>query len=491
MTSAEVQSKLLELQALKLRLADVESRQYLFMDSGPKDSEGKTKGDKQREFHGSTARIRGLYTGNRWGKSSLVCNEFIWHCNKRHPFKEVPARPYRLRACADGWKVGVEGLMIPLFQRWVDPDDLVGGSWSDAYRQGDHTLTFRDGSTIQFMSYEIADTGRDAQKFAGVDLDGFWHDEASPYTVWEENMARIVDRNGWAVNTLTPVLGESWEYDGIYQRWQNGEPGFACWTGSTYENQLLDKTAIDDILGNIEDPLMREIRLYGVWRSIAGAVYPEFADRHIIPYNFQRVLQATRYIVIDPAPSKPTAVVWFGVGEDNQAFAYRDARLSGRIEWIVDQIRDLSKKDGGIYKILFDPNWDYEDKQFGTNVQREYEKCGMAIHKASDDKWGGIEQVKKALAGDALDNRPRFVVMDNCERLIWEFKHYRFKPKSPADDNQYKPKTRDVDDDEVTCVRYFLMDNPAYRGSRKAEVYRSHVRIPRHNRMRLRFTGVG
>ena len=175
----------------------------------------------------------------------MVAQEFLWYCTGTHPYKKTPHRAVNMRACADGWKVGVEGLLVPLFKKICDPDTLAGESWDKAYRQGDHTLTFKNGSMIQFMSYETADTGRGAQKFAGVPLDGFWHDEASPYSVWEENMARIVDRNGFAINTLTPVLGETWEYDGVYQRWQSGDPAFQCWTGSIYENELLDEKGPD------------------------------------------------------------------------------------------------------------------------------------------------------------------------------------------------------------------------------------------------------
>lgn len=442
---------------------------------------GGKKGETQVGFHSSRARYRMLATGNRWGKTTTAAQELIWRANKRHPYNAESQikGPVRLRACADGWSRGVEGVMVPLFRDRTDPLDLRGGSFTDAYQNKDHTLHFKDGSYIEFISYEIADTGRGAQKFASVPLDGFWHDEQSPYMVWEENCARIIDRNGFGIITLTPVLGSTWEFDEVYQKWQNGNKSYECWVGSTDENEILDPTVIEEIFGDLSDPVMRDIRRHGTWTTIAGAVYPEFnRERHVVPFAPERVSEAVRrFFVLDPAPSKPSAVGAFGIGAKGDRFQFGEIRVQGTIPERATQIRSHFK-DYTFDRYLCDPNWDYEDKELGLNRYELWQDEGFPLEKASDDKEYGIEIVRKNLSLDPISQEPYFQVMDNCARTIWEFQHYRWKPKTASDDLTYKPKTRDVDDDLVSCVRYFMVAAQAWGGMKPQKATRSKVRRP-------------
>lgn len=52
-------------------------------------------------------------------------------------------------------------------------------------------------------------------------------------------MARLVDRNGYLVLTMTPEAGMTWEEQEILQRWKDGDPDYQVWFFDSRKNPYL------------------------------------------------------------------------------------------------------------------------------------------------------------------------------------------------------------------------------------------------------------
>lgn len=421
----------------------------------------------QVEFHKSPARVRGIFTGNRWGKSFAAAQECnAWACGKGEWFgRKLPKPPVRVRVVGDGYEHGIDKIILPIFRQIVDPADLKGGSWEKSYSAGKHTLKYTNGSTIEFMSYKLADLGKGAQMFAGVALDLLWFDEHGPHSTWEENQARIGERPLHSILTLTPVLGETWEKDEIWDKWQAGDTQYDCFTGKITDNPHLSEQAVADYLASIKDPKMREVRESGIWIAMGGAVYAMWNDDvHFIPYDAERVRRCTKTVLIDPHPSKAEFVLWCGIDSDNSMFAYREYKNRATVREVCDDIRRLSVGED-IRRFFIDPHWGWEDKETSESKASLYQENKIPVQPA----YNGPDHTLYASMRESLDysptlRSPGFAVMDTCSRLRWEFKHNRFKPQTEAMAESDRWKRIKGDDDFLVLAEYYIKSNPVYLG---------------------------
>ena len=70
----------------------------------------------QEAFHQSTTRIRGIYTGNRFGKSWAAAKECDWWATDRHPHRATRPVPCRIRVVGDGFDYGIKEIILPIFK---------------------------------------------------------------------------------------------------------------------------------------------------------------------------------------------------------------------------------------------------------------------------------------------------------------------------------------------------------------------------------------
>jgi len=164
----------------------------------------------------SQAKIRCVFGGNRASKTHIGAMDCIYACLGEHPYRKTTPPIYG-RVCAPKYEDGCKGVILKKFQQLVPHKDLYGGSWDKAWRESSKTLTFAlngnpkvAGSKINFKSGE-----QDINTYGGDDLDFFWMDEHLQEKYFIENIARITDRNGWGLLTMTPEAGQTWEKDFI------------------------------------------------------------------------------------------------------------------------------------------------------------------------------------------------------------------------------------------------------------------------------------
>ena len=339
--------------------------------------------EKQILFHQSKAWVRGLFTGNRFGKTESTVNEAIWWATGRHPYRETPKPPVSVRYYVDGYDgPHLRDVVLPKFRRYLDPVD-IGGTFDEKYKRGDRVITFTNGSTITFLSYNLHDSSRSTQVYAGAEVHLHVFDEHGSIEVYRECGARIGPGvNPEIVVAYTPLLGRAaWEFDEIAMRAERGERGYEVVTGTIWDNTALDEAAIKQYLESLP-PEERDIRERGVWAQIGGLVYPMFDENaDVIPFDPVRVSNATKSLIIDPHPSasKGHHLLWCGVDQNQRMFAYREMNYKMPIPEIADAFRAECRREHAlredIRRFWIDPHWGWKDNETGKSLEIGRASC--------------------------------------------------------------------------------------------------------------------
>src|SRR5574339_490499 len=147
--------------------------------------------EKQCLFHQLQQKKRLYIGGNRSGKSYAAVAEDVWWLTDTHPYRETPALPVRGRVVTVDFTYGLEQIILPLFKILLPASELIDGSWEASYSKSLRVLTLKNGSTVEFMSYE-----QDTEKFAGTSRHFVHYDEEPPMHIFNECNARLVDTAG-------------------------------------------------------------------------------------------------------------------------------------------------------------------------------------------------------------------------------------------------------------------------------------------------------
>lgn len=418
-------------------------------------------GPKPLEFHSSTAKIRGLFGGNRSGKTVCGGAEVVMRATGHHPYQYVKPPPVDWRVVAVDFKDGVEKIVKPEIARWMPPSALQNGSWEDSYDKELRTLTLENGSTIEFMSQE-----QDTEKFAGTSRDGIWYDEEPPRDIYIECQMRLIDKGGVAILTMTPLDGMTFVYDDIYLRAQV-DPTVAVWEMDMSENPYLNSVEIEQILSGltIEE---REARAHGKFVQIGGLIYKEFSHRNIVK-PFIPPKDWLWLASLDHGHNNPTAWGWFAVSPDGRIVLFNEWYKSGHIvSYHAQKVHELNALHGRQPEYYVgDPSIRNVDPITGTSVLIEYVNHGIPIVLGNNDVKAGIDLVKKQIIGlgDPPNNLPILYVTENCVNTIKEHQRYRWSKWATRRGNEDKNKKEEpVKKDDHTCdmVRYALASRPTH-----------------------------
>lgn len=247
---------------------------------------------KQREFWESQAWARVLLGANRSGKSQAGAVETIMWAQYstegrgkdgkcRTPMgRLIPRGPVYLRVVCPELPstLDKEHVQRDKFRLLTPEHWLRGESFLKAYSVMGHTLHFKNGSLIEFMSAE-----QSADKHAGQSIHGIWFDEEMPETIYNENLARLDrDMSAWWF-TYTPIMGLRWIYDKIYL------PALKSTDGRWFLRQIdiednrrnLGRGFIESLESTLSDD-EQELRLRGRYNVNTGLVYDLFSEDHTI-----------------------------------------------------------------------------------------------------------------------------------------------------------------------------------------------------------------
>lgn len=471
--------------------------------------------DKQRDFHSDNAFGRLFLGGNRSGKSVAGTVEAVWWLTDSHPYMDTPPAPVRGRAIGVDFQHGVEQILIPLYKRWVPPETLMGDSWDSAYSLSDRVLKFKNGSTLEFLSYE-----QDMDKHAGTSRHFVHFDEEPPKHIFGENMLRLLDTNGKYWITMTPLLGMTWLYEEHYLPAVEGKKdsaNFSVIEVSTGDNPHINRDALERVMDGIEDKAERQAREHGKFIQLGGKIFKSFdEDIHVIEPMIPPTNWAW-YTSIDSGWNNPTAVLWHAVSPDGTVVTFAEHYAS---EMTVAEhskvIHEREKKWGKQAEIRTgDPAMRQTKESTGTSIQQEYALNGVylaldGVPTGPGSVAIGIARMQQYLRVDSASKKTHWYITADCVKLVEQMKKLRwatYSSKKVEYDNNPQEKIHKKDDHAPDSARYFFTLMPDLRPNDVSETVFSRgpaerpvpydvalsqmLKVAREDPSRLSFTGAG
>lgn len=268
------------LEELKRRNAESRFMSYL----GPQKAS-----EKQIGFFKSEAFGRVILGGNRSGKSMAGALECVmwahWSTIKSvegyaTPLgRSIPRGPVYIRAVCPELPSTLDKPHVQRDKiRMITPAHwLRHENFHKAYSILGHTLHFKNGSLIEFMSSEQA-----VDKHAGQSINAIWFDEEMPQQIYTENIARLDQGGGSWWLTYTPVMGLRWIYDAIYMPALKGENDIELWQVDTEENERnLGRGFIKKMEASLSED-EQQLRLRGRYTVNTGLVYDLFGENNMV-----------------------------------------------------------------------------------------------------------------------------------------------------------------------------------------------------------------
>lgn len=445
---------------------------------------------KQEEFHQSPCLGRYIAGANRAGKSDAEVMEAIWWCTNTHPYLSRPESwghgAIRGRFVVVDLVKGVEDIILPKLKRWCATSDLKNGSFEDSWDSRTYTFTFKNGSTIQFLTHQM-----DLDKHGGVPLHFVFFDEIPPQNIFHENMMRLNDYKGFWVIAATAVGGMGWTYDRIWEPWENDDevslPSgvkkkvrdfLFCIQLKQSDNPYLE-AGVDDrsLYAFTMDEAERQIREEGAFTAKSGFVFPHFKKKtHVLeePLQYHQFRDWAWYSSVDFGWNNPTAWLWHAVAPDGRIYTFAESYGSKitTAEW-AQQIHEREAGFGKQPEVrVGDPAGNQHQMNTGTSVIAEYARRGIYIgtENIPKDPMIGIEKMQSYLQVQPLTgwgrDKPTWMISPNCVNLIRELSRLRwasYESDKKAYDMNAKEEVHKKDDHAFDSAKYFATTMPDLR----------------------------
>ena len=357
------------------------------------------------------------------------------------------------------------------------------------------------GSYLRFNNYR--QFLQDSQIIEGMTAHCIHLEEECPDRLFRTLMARTADYHGRIVLTFTTLQGWTDLVSGLLRGAETVE--------SRYSEYLGMDLPVEQVSANWEDcrihyfwsednpffdsrelrrayskqPLeVRQARLYGVPTKVFQNKFPKF-NPHLnvvktkeLPWVKDADAKVTRYMICDPAGSKPWVMIWVAVDEHDRWWVYREWPDSTAGAWALPHCNNQGKPIGKPgpgqrslgygYKDYADLIEDLEgeeemferlvDPRFGkatvrtaqgeTDMIREMMNFDVVMRPAPGlDIEHGLQKLNDLLSWDDVEpvsetNRPGFYVTEDCENVIYAMMEYSGSSREEACK------------DWVDCLRY-------------------------------------
>ena len=433
---------------------------------------------KQEAFHRSEDYIRLYIGGNRSGKTFGTVAEDIWWASGTHPYQRTPPTPIRGRVVAVDLLQGVNSIILPLFARLMAPSMLINGSWEDSY-SSDRILTFSNGSFIEFMSYEMK-----LEKFAGTSRHFIHYDEEPPKPIYDECQARLVDTEGHAWLSMTPVEGITWVHADLYKPTNTAVdkqliiPG-DDYRGSVYRSPATETTVVEVSMG--ENPHLSEkarerffrgmdeetraAREKGAFVQVGGKIFKSFTkEDHVIPQVLNPAVAFRGwelYMSIDHGWANPTAVLWHAVSPTGEVVTFGEHYKS---EMTIKEHADIIKAKEAAWGIAVpnrtgDPAMKQTTAVTGTSIAFEYSEQGiyLALEGVPRDVETGLARMQQYFRVPK-GGKPKWRITEDCVNFINEMENLHAKlwvSKKARFENNKQEGVHKKDDHAFDSARYF------------------------------------
>lgn len=339
---------------------------------------------KQVEFHKDGHRIKGLFGGNRTGKTVAGAVEAVMHA--------LGDSRYRKLKPSSGWVVSLSGdvqrkVAQAEILRWLPKKEISNilmrhGRKDDPEGSLIEEIRLKNG---QFIGFKTCEQGRES--FQGTSLGWIWFDEEPPEDVFKECWMRVMDTRGDIWFTMTPLKGLTWVYEFIIVNEKNNPNIAPPWFMEWEDNPWLSSEEIKEMEAVMTDE-EREARQYGRFTSLCGFAFPELKrEVHIkkpgiVPDWYKR------YVSLDYGFDS-LAVLWYWVDNFGYARIYRALRKKNLI--ISDAAKEILKFTGSerIEAFYAPPDLWNRRQDTGKSAAMIFYECGVPLTKVSNDREQG------------------------------------------------------------------------------------------------------
>ena len=425
---------------------------------------------KQDLFHRAGGfKRRYARTGNRFGKSTMgAAEDAAWAYGERPWYaKDDPARQVGIP------QRSTKGLI--LVQDWDKANEIFtcqeeGASKGklfqflpkdciqDVILNQRNVVCIRVRSIWGGISSIYLDTVKSYKNNAmgqeSSDWDWIHVDEPIPEEMWIANSRGLIDRDGSAWFTCTPIT-EMWINDmffpGRSARYDLDVPVADAanrkWvmTGSMHDNATLTDAAKKAFIADL--PLDQiESRVNGRPRMLSGQVYKEFDNDHIyyeVPPQWEDMDKPpsdyTIRVGIDTHPRTPHAVLFSATSPLGYVFFWSEIFEACLMSGLIERIR--AHLDGRTALIMHLEKAAYiPHPTTGTSMADELILAGLPVMEASKDLTRGIQAVKQFLKKRDALGKPICYFSNKLLETLREFDRYVWDPNktdSPIDKHDH------------------------------------------------------
>lgn len=203
----------------------------------------------------------------------------------------------------------VKNVQHPAFRKLIPPYQVVKDCSTrssvmvleDPHQRGD--------IMIEFTSYKqplVDKTGHNRMSI--------WYDEQVSEEEFSDGKARVIFEKGDIVSTCTPIDFVTFYYNELFEKARviyrtqtiidflkkeegktypaiqhtDSKLSIAVFWAATDDNPLIDKNEIEDLLMTHDDPVMNNIKRYGLFRAISGKIFSQYDDE-VHTYNGSKI----------------------------------------------------------------------------------------------------------------------------------------------------------------------------------------------------------
>lgn len=427
----------------------------------------------QDAFHRSDCTGRYMSAGNRAGKTTAAVIECIWWCTNTHPFLTRPEKwgrgAIKTRFVVVDIDKGVHGIILPELRRWTTSSMLINGSFEDSWNNSNLTFTFKNGSTIQFLTH-----GMDLDKHGGTAMHLIFFDEIPPRSIFNENMMRLVDYEGRWVIAATSVEGMGWTYEHLWE--PTVEQGSEATDIGIFELSQKDNPHLQTEIGVRGkyyvgmDEQERSIREDGSFVPRSGRVFPSWnVHDHVLAMHMPIPKGWKLYSSTDFGFNNPTAWLWHAVSPDGLVYTFAEHyRSHMTVEEHATEVK-LKEAFWGVDAADITRVGDPAGKQTygttGTSYLVEYSKRGIyiGVEGIPHDVAIGVEIMQQYIRLEKHngwgENKPRWMISPMCVNLINELKKLKwasYESAKKADETNRQESIHKKDDHAFDSTRYFF-----------------------------------
>jgi phage terminase large subunit-like protein len=442
-----------------------------------------------------------VFGGNRSGKTELGAGVVAEYLERKNGAQVLCATvDYKTSIAVQQGKIA----------KLVRKKNLEYGLYTPSRGYANDMLITKKKSKCLFRTYQ---QGREAMQ--GLSCDLIWWDEEGPFSVFQECLARLTDRDGVFLLTFTSLSGITRLVDFLYE---SDNPLVEHETLTLLDNPFISETAKENYLLTL-DPDEYDSRVLGKPKLNEGLIYKTFSqDIHVVePFDHVKLAMNNpgRYELhegIDPHTRTPHHFIRFLYDREKNIIyvcdelkapyesmviqdycrlikILRGRNKNGMIRPTYCQIDTASNAPDVLYK---HPE---EDQENTNTIRLEFFRNGIDTILCTKDNAVGIGEVKKRLKvvknkEGVIKRAPMLYVFNTCKGVIWEFNRYSwdsYSSEAMKEKSEVLNKVKKKDDHYMDIIKYEVLKMCNDNGSvQPTENYERNV--PRYGVLMVDFS---